>query len=84
MLSTFRDPYSSYDQDFSPDVDAYDMTGGIKVKLDLPGILKDNIAIDFIEGNLEISGTRESKMDTLAIPSIRERNYGRYDVHNRN
>jgi len=64
---------------YTPDVDVRDVNNEIVVHADVPGITKENVNVDFRDGNLIISGEnrKDDEYDTT-IGHIRERRYGRF------
>jgi HSP20 family protein len=71
-------PASSYFQDWLPDVDCFDTLNGIRIKAELPGCVKENVKIEFRDGNLVLSGSREPKLIPDGTVLVRERNFGKF------
>lgn len=59
--------------DISEDKDSY------IIKLDLPGVSKEDVKISYLDGQLSISGERKQEKETKELKFHRvERTYGRY------
>jgi HSP20 family protein len=59
--------------DISEDKDNY------TIKLDLPGVSKEDVKISYLDGQLSISGERKQEKETKELKFHRvERTYGRY------
>ena len=73
------DPYTyAYNQDWAPDVDVFDVENGMRIKIDLPGVKKEDLQVEFNEGNLIVTGTRKPlEKEEAGLAYVTERNYGK-------
>jgi len=88
LLNTFDTPFSSFakifdedqftnlQQDFSPHLDLQEVDGKYEIHMDIPGMKKEDIKIDYENNILTISGERseEKKSDK----GYYERRYGKF------
>lgn len=88
-LTSFNRPFSSvWNVDFVPDLDCYEVQGGVRVRGDLPGVKKQvsslkyshdkDLNVEFQNGNLIVSGSRSRDTQGNLVPLVSERNYGRF------
>jgi len=64
---------------WSPLSDVYEDKDNYILKMDLPGIKKEEVKISFVDGQLNISGERKQEKESKDGTYHRvERNYGRY------
>lgn len=52
------------DASWSPLTDIYEDENNFKLKLDLPGVKKEDVKISFSNGEISIAGERKQEMDT--------------------
>jgi len=67
---------SVWNRDFAPPLDVYDHDDSVVVRVDLPGVKKEDIEISVVENTLTIKGTKTA--ETTDGPSHSERFYGAY------
>lgn len=73
------DSESSRSAVWSPRVDVAETDEAYQVRMDLPGIDKDNLEINYHEGRLAVSGERSMKKNEEGTSFSRiERSYGRF------
>jgi HSP20 family molecular chaperone IbpA len=62
---------------FSPRVDVWDTGSAIRVHADLPGVPKENVSVEIVNGNLQIQGetSKDSEYETFDS-RVRERRCG--------
>jgi len=59
-LPFFRPRWREYDEfAWTPDLEVFERDNGLVVRLDLPGLAKEDVKIEVIDGNLTISGERK-------------------------
>tara|TARA_R110000868_G_scaffold117600_9_gene312319 strand:+ start:1487 stop:1900 length:414 start_codon:yes stop_codon:yes gene_type:complete len=61
---------------WKPNVDIHEEDESWQLSVDLPGIPKEQIKVDVLDGQLVISGERESKTE---VKGYSERRYGRFE-----
>jgi len=67
------------DEFFTPRVDVWDTGDSLKVHADLPGVPKENVTCEILNGNLHISGqTSDLKEYEQFNSRVRERRYGTF------
>lgn len=65
-----------FERSWRPKVDIDEVEDHWELRVDVPGVAKENIKVDVAQGQLIISGERESKKDENGY---RERSYGRFE-----
>jgi HSP20 family protein len=79
-LPFFRPRWREYDEfAWTPELEVFERDHGLIVRMDLPGLTKEDVTIDVVEGALAISGERkhETKEERPGWYSS-ERTYGRF------
>jgi HSP20 family protein len=79
-LPFFRPRWREYNEfAWTPELEVFERDNGLVVRLDLPGLTKDDVKIEVIEGNLTIWGERkrETKEERQGWYSS-ERTYGTF------
>ena len=79
-LPFFRPRWREYDEfAWTPELEVFERENALVVRLDLPGLTRENVKIEVIEGGLTISGERkhETKEERPGWYSS-ERTYGRF------
>jgi HSP20 family protein len=79
-LPFFRPRWREYDEfAWTPELEVFEREDALVVRLDLPGLTRENVKIEVIEGGLTISGERkhETKEERPGWYSS-ERTYGRF------
>lgn len=80
-----RDPFELLDNVFGAvesfgHADLSETDAGYELQVDLPGMKKDDVAIDYSDGNLTISGERsDEREDQRRGYYLSERSYGAYE-----
>tara|TARA_R110000868_G_scaffold117599_4_gene312153 strand:+ start:506 stop:919 length:414 start_codon:yes stop_codon:yes gene_type:complete len=64
------------ERSWKPNVDIHEEDENWQLSVDLPGVPKDQIKVDVVDGQLVISGERESKKESKGYS---ERRYGRFE-----
>jgi HSP20 family protein len=65
--------------DWMPQIDVFDREGRLVTKIDLPGIRKEDIKVEVIDGHLTIAGERKSEVEEKKENVYRcEREYGSF------
>ncbi|BDU50082.1 Hsp20/alpha crystallin family protein [Haliovirga abyssi] len=65
--------------DFLPAMDVYEAESNVVIEIELPGVKRENIDIEFNNGIITISGIKESKkVNENALFHRIERNYGKF------
>lgn len=79
-LSTREDDDSEYDNAvWMPMTDVYEDDNNYQLKVDLPGVNKDDLKISFKDGELSISGERKQEIEEKKGKYHRiERTFGKY------
>lgn len=65
-------------RDFSPAVDILEREDAFVLKLDVPGFGEDDVAVEYHEGKLTISGKREFAVEEGSKQHLRERRSGTF------
>jgi HSP20 family protein len=64
---------------WSPDVEAFEKNGRFNVRVDLPGLKKEDVKVNVVEGMLTIEGERKRELETKKEGYYRsERSYGSF------
>lgn len=64
---------------WAPLTDVYEDSENFKLKLDLPGIQKEDVKISYADGRINITGERKQEKDTENFKYHRvERSYGKF------
>jgi HSP20 family protein len=64
---------------FKPAIDVFEKDGRLVTKIDLPGLKKEDVKVEVIDGYLAISGERKSEMEERKDAFYRcEREYGSF------
>ncbi|KAJ3089278.1 hypothetical protein HK102_006775 [Quaeritorhiza haematococci] len=68
------------DWEWLPDVDLYEIENEVKMQIDLPGVKKEDVRIEFRDGNLIVAGERDKDESLFTEGFVRnqERNYGKF------
>ena len=79
-ISKSKDEDNEYENAvWMPLTDIYEDKEKYTLRLDLPGIKKDDVKISFVEGKLSISGERNQETEHKDSKCLRiERSFGRY------
>ena len=79
-ISKSKDVDTEYENAvWMPLTDIYENKDNFSLKIDLPGIKKEDVKISFANGKLNISGERTQEEETKDAKSHRiERSYGKY------
>jgi HSP20 family protein len=64
---------------FSPRCDVWDCGNSIRVHADLPGVPKENVSVEIVNGNLQIQGQTSQDQEYDSFDSrVRERRSGKF------
>ena len=75
----FRTPRSAEPTGWLPEIDVFEKDNRLVTKIDLPGLKKDDVKVEVVEGQLVISGERKSEAEETKEQYYRcEREYGSF------
>jgi HSP20 family protein len=78
-LPSLRDRAVSEGATWTPGIDVFERGGRLVTKIDLPGVKKEDVKVEVADGNLTISGERQSEAEEKKENYYRcEREYGSF------
>lgn len=80
LADTMERPGERVVQSFSPDIDVSEFANRFEITVDLPGFEKENVNIEFDEGELLIAASREqAPVEEEPLRVLRKRRFGSFE-----